>query len=314
MIKRIAIPLDGSPAAEGALSCAVAVARRSGAALDLVDVQPRRRARGVSERGGVPDAAMAPADPHWLEKLADRIRAESGVHARAHRLAGRAAEALPRFVAANSIDLVLMATPAEGTGAPWSEHLHDAMVRRAGTPILLVPAGVCAAGEGEWPPFRRFLVALDGSAAAEEMLHALVPLALALDAEITLIQIVTPGETGGTFYAPNRMEIDRAIREADAYLHVAAARLPASLRWPRIRVAAQPNAAIGIIEEAGAGGFDLVALASHGKSGTQQLLVGSTADRVLRGLAAPTLLCPVGHAAGQSLSPASGLEESIAAV
>ena len=56
------------------------------------------------------------------------------------------------------------------------------------------------------------------------------------------------------------------------------------------RVIATVGAAAGILDQLAGGTFDLVALATHGAGGLQRALVGSVADKVVRGAATPVLV------------------------
>ncbi|MEO8029907.1 MAG: universal stress protein [Gemmatimonadota bacterium] len=40
-----------------------------------------------------------------------------------------------------------------------------------------------------------------------------------------------------------------------------------------------------------AGGIDLIAIARHGKGGLRRLILGSVADKIIRGSPVPVLLC-----------------------
>jgi nucleotide-binding universal stress UspA family protein len=55
------------------------------------------------------------------------------------------------------------------------------------------------------------------------------------------------------------------------------------------RVVVSARAELAILEAAAAP-TDLVALATHGRGGVQRLLLGSVADKVLRGCSTPVLL------------------------
>ncbi len=60
----------------------------------------------------------------------------------------------------------------------------------------------------------------------------------------------------------------------------------------RVHVAEQPAAAI--LREAALVGADLIALETHGR-GVSRMLLGSVADKVVRGSAVPVLLCRLPH-------------------
>lgn len=48
--------------------------------------------------------------------------------------------------------------------------------------------------------------------------------------------------------------------------------------------------ATAILDEASTSGCDLIAIATHGRGGLKRLLVGSVADKVLRGAITPVLV------------------------
>lgn len=58
----------------------------------------------------------------------------------------------------------------------------------------------------------------------------------------------------------------------------------------RTHVAVHPQPAQGILEYAATRGADLIAVATHGLGGLARLLVGSVADKVIRGASAPVLV------------------------
>jgi nucleotide-binding universal stress UspA family protein len=83
-------------------------------------------------------------------------------------------------------------------------------------------------------------------------------------------------------------------RQAEEYLHAVAERLRAegASVQTRVHVAEQPAAAI--LREAALVGADLIALETHGR-GASRLLIGSVADKVVRGSSIPVLVCRLPH-------------------
>ena len=55
-------------------------------------------------------------------------------------------------------------------------------------------------------------------------------------------------------------------------------------------VAVDAQAGHGVLSEAEAVGADMVAMATHGRTGLSRAILGSAADKVLRGLHVPLLL------------------------
>ncbi len=83
-------------------------------------------------------------------------------------------------------------------------------------------------------------------------------------------------------------EQDRA--HAEDYLQGIAARLRARSVRVQTRVVVHEQPAVAILEEVKLRQADLVALATHGRGGLQRLLLGSVADKVLRGAGVPVLV------------------------
>ena len=77
---------------------------------------------------------------------------------------------------------------------------------------------------------------------------------------------------------------------AKTYLERVAESLRARSLKVETRVLSHDQPAVAILEEAKARRADLLALATHGRSGLPRLLLGSVADKVVRGASIPVLL------------------------
>lgn len=147
---------------------------------------------------------------------------------------------------------------------------------------------------------RRVLVPLDGSALAESVLPAVQALATLTGAGVTLLQAVAPlepllvlPEDRGEL-ALDRAEQAAAERDAVAYLATVARRLTEQHLIVDSRVVTEPPA--GAIIRIGMT-VDLIAMATHGRSGVGRWVFGSVADKVLHGATVPVLLVRAGQAA-----------------
>lgn len=140
------------------------------------------------------------------------------------------------------------------------------------------------------PTVRRILVGLDGSPLAETILPVVELLAARLGAAVTLLHVLPVPEH---VPAAERLPVDRlvedATRRASEYLSGVKRRLASSGADVSL-VVAVGTPAREIVQGAQAGGFDLVALATHGRSGLQQWIHGSVADQVLHTTTIPLLL------------------------
>jgi len=137
---------------------------------------------------------------------------------------------------------------------------------------------------------KRILVGLDGSSLAETILPTLRDLARRSDAEVVLLHVVhipktVPTEAG--------IALDDIVtqeqREAASYLRRLARELDADGITVRTAVVVGETAPeiVGFAEREN---IDLVALATHGRSGMQRWLHGSVADAVLHTVTRPLLL------------------------
>jgi nucleotide-binding universal stress UspA family protein len=151
--------------------------------------------------------------------------------------------------------------------------------------------------------YRHILVALDGSPEAEQVLPHTEALANQFNADLFLLQAVTPPErllaaamdptTGAVSDPESLLEAEEAEEEdAQRYLKRVAARLEAG--GLRVAVEApEADAADVIVERAREKGIDLLAMTTHGRSGLGRLVFGSVAEAVLRHAPCPVLLVRV---------------------
>jgi nucleotide-binding universal stress UspA family protein len=140
---------------------------------------------------------------------------------------------------------------------------------------------------------RRILVGLDGSALAETILGAVRTLAERLRAEIVLLHVTVVPETARAAADDAETGLDDLVtqerRRADRYLEEVALKLRAAGGAVRTAtVVGEP--APEIVRFAEREKVDLIALATHGRSGLGRWLHGSVADAVLHAATTPLLL------------------------
>jgi nucleotide-binding universal stress UspA family protein len=141
--------------------------------------------------------------------------------------------------------------------------------------------------------YRRILVPLDGSKRAESILAHVEGLARCLEADVILLRVfkIDFGTVDYYGHDPEFYETLRAdsINEILAYLtEVQAAQLG---KVPRVRVLAEEGSVVAtILSVAQREGADLIAMASHGRSGLPRVFYGSVAAGVLQQVDRPILL------------------------
>ena len=139
--------------------------------------------------------------------------------------------------------------------------------------------------------YAKILVPLDGSKTAENVVPLARSFARGLQIPVELLGVVDVAEMarhGPPSQASMiRSIVDDATRRFDDYLERVAKNFLVGKVQCTVR---QGNAAEAIIEVAGAEKQTLIAMATHGRSGLDRWLLGSVAEKVLRGASNPTLV------------------------
>jgi nucleotide-binding universal stress UspA family protein len=275
----VLVPIDGSPLAERAVPIGAAIARRARARLLPVRAawaNPLPRPMLAETERGVRDWLR-----EQLEAVAERARA-AGASVETRLVYGDAAAAIGEAVVAAGVDLIVMSSHGRTGLARWVfGSVAQDVVRRAGVPVLVVPAKWDA---GAGVPTGHVLLPLDGSALAAEAVVPASALARALRCGVVLLRVVPP--------PPSRARGDdlRArLEEARSYLGALATRPPlAGVVARQIVEPGEPGPTIaGVAQEEGVGA---IAMATHGRGAVAVYLVGSVAGSVLEQTSLPVML------------------------
>lgn len=271
--QKVLVPLDGSSFAEHALPLAMSVAGPAQARLELVTaVDPRERAADAEE------------SRTYLDAMAKRIGATTAIKRASLVLSGRAAEQISEHAVTRGADLVVMATHGRGPfRRAWLGSVADELVRSMPVPLLLVRPGDAPPDLSSPRAPRRVVITLDGSPAAEQILDPAISLGALWKADIRLLRVVGPGTD------PD--ETARRQDEAKAYLVRIWEQFltPKKASYWNTRAVVMPDVVAWILKYADRRD-DLVALTTRGLSGLDRLLIGSVADKVIRGSAGPVLV------------------------
>jgi nucleotide-binding universal stress UspA family protein len=145
--------------------------------------------------------------------------------------------------------------------------------------------------EGEKTMYSKVLVPLDGSKTAENALPLARSFARSLEIPVELLGVVDIAEMGRQVAAVQvsmlRTLADDATRKFADYLECVAKNFPIGKVVCTVRQGKAPEA---IIEAAAREKQTLIAMATHGRSGLDRWLLGSVAEKVLRGASNPTLV------------------------
>lgn len=147
--------------------------------------------------------------------------------------------------------------------------------------------------------YKKILVPLDGSELAECVLPHVEAVASGSDrGKVVLLRIVEPLPAGTPPAVDFEMVQKAGVKEAEKYL----ARIQAKLSKEGLDVEVQVltgRPAETITDFVQHEKVDLIALATHGRSGISRWVFGSVADKLVRSLSVPVLLIrPEGFASG----------------
>jgi nucleotide-binding universal stress UspA family protein len=300
--RRIVVPLDGSVRAERALQPAMAIARQARGLVRLVAVDPPWVGTELLPWIG---SELSAADHYrqarermagYLDGVARQV-GETGPTVETEVRSGRPEEEILDACASWDCDLLVMATHGRGGfGRLWLGSVTDRVIRRASVPLLLVSAADASERGGPAPDhgsIRTILLPLDGSSLATQAVAPAHALGRLFDAEYVLVRVVVPVvlsrapfDVAPPITAVHPERVAAARRELDE----TAGRLRAAGCQVRAVVSEEADPARALIEMADSMPGSLVAIASHGWGGLRRAVLGSVADKLVRGATRPTLV------------------------
>jgi len=296
-MKRFLLPLDGSAFAETALSVVLGLARRVGGEVHLAsvvsDLPPVPLAAGDGElitRWFEEEEGRA---QDYLKKVVDGIDG-GGIALRTHVRSGPVARTLEAVASEVEAELVVMTTHGRGAWQrAWLGSVADAMIRGSDRPLLLLRERDLGSLSGRGAP-RLVVIPLDGSEAGEGAIASVLPLLDPEHTRIELLQILNEPHPLASSYLPHAISegslLDARKESARTYLGEVSRRLEREGFTVTERIANASDAGHGILHHLERSGADLVALATRGRGGATRLVLGSVADKVIRGAHIPVFV------------------------
>jgi nucleotide-binding universal stress UspA family protein len=310
MFNTLLVPLDGSAQAEQALPLASRIARHSESTLLLLRViNPTNDVRMfVTEPSALaPDGTMEPDlldATAYLARLAttpelNDVKLSLGI------VSGIAASCILDVAQDQQVDMIIMRSHGYTGAKRWMMgSVAQKVARHSPIPVLIVrDNGYIPSGPYPDPtrPLRavKALVALDGSTRAEATLVPTVRLLEALTAPaqglLHLIQVVplpSPGYGEYDHYRASSSAYKEEVDEAESYLsalvdHLKEALAPdlrLTMTWSVIGAGDVAESLMCVAEEgekSADSGYDLIAIATHGRSGLARWALGSVTERIL---------------------------------
>ncbi len=297
-MQTILVPLDGSRFAERALTVAVPLAQEHRATLALTTalavVLPAPNEFGAPDIG---DGGVDVVRTHLrsqLERVARRLRIKHEVNASTHFRDGAIVDQLLAVAKDVSADLIVMASHGRsGVSRLWLGSVTDALLRQTHTPVLVVrnarPWALVTTAE---PLYPRVLVGLDGSEHSERALRDAMALIGHAPCQVVLSRVQRPLPANVT---PQSWVQEVTELHSTQYLAPLAAKYAAPGRTFVSRVVVDDDPARALLAVAKAENAFLIALATHGRAALQRAVLGSVADKVIRGATLPVLVSPPAH-------------------
>jgi nucleotide-binding universal stress UspA family protein len=201
-----------------------------------------------------------------------------------------------RLALQNGCDLIVMGTRGrEGLSRVFLGSVAERVSRLAPVPVLLVRGDGPASSPGGL--FRRILAPTDGSEASLPAVTVADRLASALGAELRFLFVIPsmlplsdPFGTGGLAM----VNYDEILASLEAQGKAALEAAKAGAKTPKVSTELlrseyrrEADAIVGYAKE---GGFDLVVMGTHGRTGLDRLLLGSVAEGVTHHATVPLLL------------------------
>jgi nucleotide-binding universal stress UspA family protein len=297
--EKLLVPLDGSEMGEMAVPYALEVAAGAGAELTLVSVSESHA--GETDRlyqtylQSV-EALVLGQLPSW--GVGKRFTVRTVVSS------GSPAEDLTGYAEQNDVSLIVMASRGRSGAGQWPlGHIAARVLRAAHNPVLLVRKPPDDVSVKQRRLIRKILLPLDGSPMGEAAVSNAAGMASLLGAELVLLHVLEPDFTPGVsegIAAPwpiPKERVEHRKGRAEDYLNWLAGKLREGALTVSTAVASG-RAADEIVEYAGSHAIDLVAMATHGKSGIGRWVFGSVTDKVLHAGDMPVLMVPPVSAAG----------------
>lgn len=287
MYDTILVPTDGSDHARRAAEHAALLAGALDATVHVVSVVDLDDAAGPFSAGGLDDhdidrltASGRSTAEETAAALGERVTVETDV------LTGRPSDAILDYVEDHGVDLVCMGTHGRrGLSRYLTGSVAERVLRRAPVPVMTVRASEGRAAGA----YDEILVPTDGSDRAEAAVAHALAIGEQFDSRIHAVSVVNVGDlaTGSEMGLPEHL-LEELKSAADSATEAVVRRAEgAGLDAVSTTSVGRPKTdLLAYIEDHD---VDLVCMGTHGRTGLDRVLVGSTAEALVRKSAVPVL-------------------------
>ncbi len=304
-MRKILVPLDGSAFAEQAIETARNLAARDQAVLEFVSVA--RPVPSSSRVGAAPpidrtmDLEQREAARSYLARMEEAARARDGIEVRSRLREGAPAREIVAQAAEGGADLIVMTSHGRGgVDRLWLGSVADAVIRSSSGPVMIIrvdPVGTAMAGS-----IRRVVVGVAGEEADDRVLASAVAVAGLSGVDYMLVHALSASPMLGTWNptvspSPEDLSASRPddgvrVEAAMRYLAKMAETLREQGALVETRVPLSQSPPRAIVDAARDSGADLIAVGTVARPPLARMLLGSTADKVIRTAPCHVLVCP----------------------
>jgi nucleotide-binding universal stress UspA family protein len=305
MIRSILVPLDGSTFGEHALPLAMSMAKRTGSSLNLIHVHSLLDATYAELQvfDNTLDQELRNKERDYLHAIQKQVQDRLSVPVTIRNVDGEIAAVIREQADSLRANWVVMTTHARGPmGRFWLGSVTDELIRSLPIPLIAVHPQDTPPDLTKEARIQHLLIPLDGTPLAEHILEDAVPFAKAMEADLTLLRVVTPvypvtlpaepavfGSVATDIMERVEKMHTELRKESTEYLTKVSQRLQGEGLKVQTRVAVEEQPGVAILEAAKPP-IDLIAIETHGRGGLSRLLLGSVADKVIRGSKLPILV------------------------
>ncbi len=322
MFKRILVPLDGSELAERAIPVAARIARASGGTIVFVRVilppvefgtYSVEQEHLIDLKPSAFERRLAEAESYLLNVAITHADVLAGIATETDIVTGATAPEIISTARLEKIDLIVMCSHGETGLKRWVfGSVAQEAVRHSPAPVLVLNGHGTFLRVPDAAHPLRVLIALDGSALSETALEPAIGLLTTWTnapteggGELHLLHMVDVPPVYGKFrsqaYVPDSLR-NEVRQEAETYVKAVTDRLLAGpLAKSQLTVTSGvylstdvAGTMIKMAEHAEnaehTGGYDLIAMATHGRSGLRRLVMGSITEHVLGATTLPLLI------------------------
>jgi len=298
MLDSILVPLDRSKISEQILPYVEALAKGLAVPVKLIHVVDTKNLPESLEprlQGHLDLLAQKERDraAKYLENMRYQMEGDDGVVVSAEVMIGSPDEEIASFAYTQGMGMIAMSTHGRSGPERWyMGSVADKVLESALVPLLLYRP---KEDEVSAVKFEKLIIPLDGSTVAEQALPTAEALAKKLDLELLIVRVLNTYSwvfadmsPYGAHSLPS--ELLKTLEEAaTGYLDKKAT----DLQQKGFKVGSRlmlGNPGSEINELASETPNSLVVISTHGRSGVNRMVMGSVADKVVRGSGSPVLL------------------------